>query len=585
MRHFPLDLGLNPQELQAIQDANSDLIHFNKFFNGAPDIGQMMVDIKARCQSRSDKSCYIPSGWSKSDAGHYVTLKARLLDDGRLAFSFLNYGAGVQFHASASFGETKIKPDYRSDECAMGEKETRDFLQRIISLHTDLSPYTKENQSVITAYNETDLYGLLNIFGTPIPKKSSSHGVTAQRSGTCTASNTRAASLDVLLELHLSPIRLKRFQFAMKFASIVECFKSYKHAGKRDLLVASYLREAITELDTRCQKFFPGDECLNAEEFALAQAVSKKIALYLNEEQVTVVKTACAEQVFPSIRSSGIFEMPREVELKVEGDLNSRASLPKATQPIIAPLQIGTCEPTQVRQYLEGAKKYFSEKAGDRSQIVEYLVELRALMRSLPITSGQEEDAYWDKVPAEDISSILESLVAFRPKKGRALNDWSIHVEFEIGVIAYDIAAHLAYRCPEAQLGNQFTFAFDHVFEGQFFFHEADSYDVVQRVASNFTERSKNRQPIFGDAMRPDSDRFANTEKYVMRHLMTDAGRTAWLRNPSQREHLTDSQMFQEMLLHHCGFDEPYVPESCRTSLQNCQLRSCHSLCGRLIRL
>lgn len=578
---FPVKHGLTKDQLQMAREANKDLIEFEPFMvleenpqKFKENAKKIIEKIRARCKANG--SCYIPAGWNGIDGGHYVTLKARLLDDGRLAFHYLNYGEGIQHHQKVQPTPTKAKPDFRSEEYAMGQHECEDFIQRLILIRRDTRPFDKTkiklddkatttNLSIIKQVGGNDLYALLPLLGDRIENKDRKCvGVTPQRSGTCPMQNTRATTTDAIMSKgHLGSKQLKRVQFSFKLVSIVEAFKAYQAKQiPHDYTHIGFLRNALHELHVRCEKLTP--QVLDSQELALSQEIAKQISLVLDNDTKMLLAEACKPHQAPSltgptIQGSNRFEFEAKVaEETKEQDSKVRSEEEEKKTAEERSLKIATPKPSEVLQYV---KNILNIPTSDGSKLNECdLMNLHQLMISLPTSSGQSQDSYWDLVPDNHIEKLIIQLwnitknvlgfdVLILANKG--LN--KIYSS-EISLIAYDIAAQLFPRC---QLLQGFAFELSDVYQDQYFFHDADSYLRVKKIIENFKTRCHGKKPIFGNIISEGDA----TQSFLMHpRVFTRDKKMEWCLQKKGKHNpagYSDSDIFTDLLTQN-GLKEPY---------------------------
>lgn len=549
---FPVSHGLSQAQLDAARDANADLIHFNSLMvmeNASIAKSKNIIKaIRDRCVEKG--FCYIPAGWNGVDNGHYATLKARLLKDGRLAFRYLNYGAGIQYHRNGLNTSTKNKPEFRSDEYAMGQNESEDFIARLILLKHDKRPFEatkmqfdkkkefKGNITVIQQVGEQELYALLPLLGELIKEdqaeKLELHGVTQQRSGTCPMQNTRAVTTDALLTLPegISPERLKRMQFSFKLASIVEAFKAYQ-ANKvpHNHTNRSILRYALHELNVRCNKLFP--EILTSEELAISQKIEQQIIAVLDQEEKVELDKACTPYQLPEMFGPAIEEIDViEFDDKAAAELKEQDAKSRIEQPSTVPT-------VQRKEKLtpENVVEYLMFNTNLRGKTLEQqIMETLNVMQSLPTCSGEINDSFWDQVPDKDLGVIfvhfeqLRNIVDWQRKCSHYSN--TVYLA-EICLIMYDIAAQLFQRTlrlknlpkEEYDFLTGFAFTLSDVYQDQYFFYDADSYVRVKKIIDNFKKRCEGKRPIFGNIIRQGDE----SQQFLLnRNMFTPEQRIEW---------------------------------------------------------
>ncbi len=192
---FPIGHGLNQQQLSALNATDEQLIDMDELVLKNPE--KLKDKIAEHCQKSPKKCCYLPFILKHVDLGHYITIKVRLLKDGRYAFSYLNKGLGSQFHDPLLNGEIKNKSDYQSGEFAVDLKSQKgsDLLTYLILFQTDDRILNPKNLVTVKPYCDVELYSLLCFFGERLKGQEQriGHGVTDQRTAICWIANTRVA--------------------------------------------------------------------------------------------------------------------------------------------------------------------------------------------------------------------------------------------------------------------------------------------------------------------------------------------------------------------------------------------------------
>lgn len=584
LKDFPVNHGLTAEELTKAQNANSSLTSLYEQMTVNTDPHVILDIIKEHCKDNG--SCYIPSGWVTADGGHYATLKARLLDNGCLAFSLINYGAGMQYHEVMGEGGHKAKHDYQSAEYMIDPDSTHaaTFIQKMTLLmkqdpgkvdrgqQPDDTTDLPSNSETIAPYNDEDLYALLLLYGKEIKsihkRDPLTHGVTAQRAGTCPMTNTRAATRDVLIDTgKATPQKLKRMQFSLKLASLVEAYKAIKLNPDKNLTPEdSLLANALKELDVRCNKLYP--EVLTGEEFALSKALSVEMSAYLDTKKeahapldnhplhlppLTVAKEVLAKRL-----------EAEEPSFSLAPPVHAQSSTPQIQ------LDTSGTTPEKMVEYLGQASRFFDAKAEKVADPRKAIMEMRQFMRSLPRTSGEKIDPFWDKIPKKDIEIILSTLQHLISMQSVFSNKKTENLcriyECESGLIAFDISAQLAQRVDDLQLGGTFAFALDDLYSNQFFYQDAESYQCIREIKENFDKRSQNKQAVFGLLVHPhnkEDNQSDPTQDYLLKHLLTEKQKIKFCQRKWRKEntpHNSDKELVTALLTE--SIKEPFLPQS-----------------------
>lgn len=575
--HMPISHGLSASQLAKAQEANTSLAYFNEKMILSANPAEILKEIVQRCDQSG--SCYIPSGWTHIDGGHYCTLKVRKLENGKLAFSFLNYGAGIQYHSKLGYGRNKTKIDYQSAEYEIdpnSENSVRLIRQLILLRRQDPNkeaaplPGAKitppSNLETVRPYEAEDLYALLMLYGKQInasKRDPETHAVTPQRAGTCPMTNTRATTRDVLLDSgDVTPQTLKRMQFSLKLASIVEAFKAARLFKNSTLRTGDmFLANALQELNVRCYKLYP--EILSSKELALAQALSSEIDAYIKTKKEATIQEVCKPHEIPPT-TTPMVEKATPPEPDAAPPMNApHVALGLEDKPELI-LDIKKVLPQEVMRYLADALSYFEKKSRlPETNKTQLLMELRHFMYSLPVTTGEKYDPYWDQVPKNEIGPIFAQLNTLISTHAISPGDFCQIYQCEIGLMGYDICAQLAQRVDELKLGDTFAFALDDIYSDQFFYQDADSYQCVRKINENFKKRSLNKGRVFGHIIDKRLHQ-EQTETYVIKHLLTVKGKQEWCKVKKGDyfpKDYNDAQLFRDMLTE-SGVEPPYLPVS-----------------------
>lgn len=482
--------------------------------------------IKDRCQNTN--FCYLPSGWQASKGGHAISVKVTKIDENTYDIAYLNRGAGCQYHSQLGISDEKLKYDYQSHvyRFDINSDSAKLFFYGILWLSG-----SSENSC-----DEQDLYGLLALHGSlqesianPIRM------VTPQRSGTCALTNARASIKDTLLFNAKLPIEtIKRYEFFNKLASIVIAYKHItdsekKHINEDDLQLVAL---ALKELYVRLEKSHP--QSITDEELLEIRRYADDINSKITSLQKALIAAACKEQPLPEITTiyqpAPIQESTKTFFNPVQTDATTQASF-----------KVKNCSPEQVVAYLQEAVDYFVVA----NKTPHTIWEAFQCMHSLAPTSAAKEDPFWDKVPDTQLNTIIHALV----KLNQTLRyiDLPSNYKQELALISYDIAAQLAPRIPELQLGIDYCLGLDDCFSNNVY-SQPITFLTVSKLADNFKKRTDGKAPIFTNSVLNESTTFLskNMETYLLSFL--DNERKTKILKHIQADNLTDKQWFDLLL-------------------------------------
>lgn len=527
----PIQLKLTSKQSQALDQGISNLIQFNtlleeSFADGTINTEKGLDKIISQIKTYTDKTsaCYLPSGYRNENtaANHFAGLKVEKLGNGNFVFSAINQGDGMRYHRIVETKGRKKKLSYQSDEFEIDLKSDngREFLQRMLQICFDTQK-KHDTKNLINTYSADDLYGLLQLYGKKIytPNKIKQKGVTEQRTGTCTVTNTHGVARDILIDQDADFETRKRYHFTLKLHSLIAGFDAYLK-GKYPHNILAW---ALTEFSTRLNKQYRN--ILTDEEMIYCSQLQAQIQQRLAEDKKVELQKKCNVSPWPQ----------------------SKGTAPKYQQNIFDPEKIKTSEKTDNLRYIKYDLSVETKKAikpQDIKDLLKYkyndpseFKKIYDILNSLPHCTGLDEDPFWDKVPESDIEDIFSNLYNII-KELPSSPDQSALIrarKFAIALRLYDIAAQLAPRYKKNngfKLGYSYALALDDVYSEHYFYTDPIAYYTIKRVVKNFEQRAKNKKRIFSNAVHPD-DYYKNdhindhTIQYVMDELLTYEKRTA----------------------------------------------------------
>ncbi len=561
---LPVAHGLNVRELERVRASNRDLLIFHGMLKMGADPVAIADKIRERCAVYGRNFCYLPAGWKDVDGGHHVTLKARLLENGEVALSLLNYGAGMGYHLDTLEAGSKTKLDFQSAEYALSldSSDWRNFIPCLTQLLDDPRIHDKDNLKRVHQVNKEDLYGLFKLYGKRIddPTRASVRQcVTPQRAGTCSLTNTRAGSRDVLLSDPKLPIsKIKRFQFSMKSASLVKMSKALRgmEEGENKQFLRLFLQNALEEFDVRTHKLHP--EILTTQELAICWGLSDAI-----KKNMTVPDADVLLEPLPDFSCCELISDEKRVctpSVKMIEDKVVQPVAVEQKQELV--LAMGGCSPEGLRAYLQQACDYF---ANQKKNTPEGTLLIRKFMLTLPSTTGASDDPFWRLIPGGEIPVVLEQLATLaRYSMCRTLS--RDQYECEVFLMAFDMAAQLAEYDPNLKLGGEFAFSLDDIYRDQYFYRDAESFRNIERIINNFEKRVQGRKRVFRSAINFGED---STQEYVMKHLLSEEKRMQWCKDVKGQVHppnYSDQALFRDLITS-TGLRSPYLPASIQSIL------------------
>jgi len=403
--------------------------------------------------------CFFPTGWY-GNPGHFMVCKFSLVNN-QVVAELMTKGGGAEFHSIIAQSDHRSKRDYRFDPIVF-EKESF-FKQPLgLSLISRIMQLQKAQPLGTRDFDSNDLYGLFLLGGQRkerSPQDAPAVGVTTQRSGTCTETGIH------VLMYESNPQEILRRMFAVKFQSLVDGYRQFKVDLLTSPDIQFYLLTAAKEHLVRIAKLHP--EVISAEEFMLGYCMANEILEQCEEAKKSWIEKKRIET--PEIQSTTTNPPPGEKSSKpdaIEGrkQLQGRVKLDQATREKIPPLTI--TKPEEVVPVLEEMCKRLSVEKLKGNQRVDVFFEIYQLLSSLPLTTGDRIDPYWDKLSSKDASrciALLRDLITLSHRSAFLAKGWfsETHIIeckyekerlFELNARAYDIGCQLAQRLPQLKL-------------------------------------------------------------------------------------------------------------------------------------
>jgi hypothetical protein len=541
-RDYPADCPsdhLTPKEEAAVKKSITDLISFNALmqknfgqqFPTGEDLQKALTEFVdlIKVNTEDAEACYLPSGWT-AEPGHYASLKCRKLPNGHFVFSLLNQGGGMEYHQEAPSTGTKDRRIYQSDEYEvdLNDKNGRELIQRLIELKTLTTmenTYDSGVRSDIRTWNEYsqgDLYGLLKLYGKELPltDKLDQKAVTPQRGGSCTMTNTNLAPRDVLVNLGADLKKRKRYSFVLKLHSMLDGFEAYQQ-GDMDRNVLEW---GLREFSVRVNKEFK--HILTPDEVIYCGQLEKTIEERLAKDKESEIRQKSAAEPWPNPTGEAPANQAIVIEKKEkkENEDDKENELPKEKLGIT---------PENIKEILARVEEVWSDRIGHQYH----------LLQSLPHCSGKEEDPFWDKVPREDITPILVSLLAIC---GSLNNNFEAYEPLEkqralvIALTMHDIAAQL-------NGDKAFSFGLDDIYSDLKIFTDPEVYFTVKRIVKNFENRAAGKRRVLTNRVGMQGSAQDDTVNYLI-NVVLDMGQRAELMQALQLKECTDHKFFEEIM-------------------------------------
>ncbi len=519
LEEHPLPLGLSAEQKQLVLDILDDLIIFLDCFEHY-NYQTFLALLETR--SRMKKGiAYLPAGWC-GKTGHLVVLKAELVKDNSYRCSYINEGAGSNFHRPLSKGKDKTKCSYESHSRLFDfdSEFAQVFVQNIVSLLTDHSIFSEEKvklktrktspslSETIKPYDEKDLYGVLAIFGeeTPIGQISLLKAATPQRVGSCTVTNSKMAYIDGLLFLAtMLPNQIKRFIYALKLSSLDVAHAEFM----QDQCDSKVFGWALREANVRVAKHYP--EIISAEEVIISNQLLDSIGQSFEKRMRDKLSISCRKEPVPELR----------VPIK---DKNLTINL-VSSEPALGgghfyrsrgedSVQFtAQREPKTFLDHLRQADRSLKENTGKIRAI-----EILRYLRTLPKTSGLRTDEFWDQIPENDLFPIIDSLCSLCEAMSNNENATNMAL-FEGALIVYDIAAQLGPRLAGLYLEDDYSLGISDFSREGLVFESADNYYFIKQIVENFQRRNAGKMVIFTNDINSRTE--DKTCHYITERLLT----------------------------------------------------------------
>lgn len=512
-------LGLNGIEHKNVNAALVGLIELQALFDSFFSDGEMKIDhpkLLAKIRSITKELsgvCYLPSGWISDECGHFLGVKMRQISGTTYACSAINRGAGAGYHRTLQDAKTRYKKDFQFAEYQidLSSELGRYFLEAIVTMKVETKLFnsdsffrkSKDNEgerhnlysnsykSQLAPYDADDLYSLFALCGEQSSYSSSGiqRAASLQRSGTCTITNTKSIIHDCILMTspHFTEAKMTKFTFVLKLASLLEAYD----ALLQNLCHQDIFEWALHEASVRFAKDAPKDLTESEErEYRNYFRVLRQGYQDIKSKQI---ETACRAKPLPPLRCA--FK-----QMQPTGDASRQIEYGKSTGAATeVSFNIIQPESDQVFDYMVRAIKYFTSSSNS-SVIPKSVLQHQYItfMRSLPPTSGESQDTFWDEVPEELIVNILQYFCELQNLMQAKEEQPSLY-NFETALIAYDIAAQLTPRIEDLRLGDQYTFGLSDVFTDKNTYLDPITYQTVKQISTNFLKRQAKKSIIFSN--------------------------------------------------------------------------------------
>lgn len=497
-----VDPGLTKSEIEKIEEAFDDC---SRIMDGAA-----MVDYIQQKLTEDGKECTVPSGWNGLP-GHFMLCKFTRFGD-QVAIEFLNRGGGSEHHSIEKVGHKKIKRSYKSDpvivpiDKLIKSNVGLSFLKRLEGVRN----YDIKKNNSLNDIDSSDLYCMLQIIKDTIGVKpedvckemAEGHkkglGVSSQRSGSCSDTGFRMPVFEAILSSGQSEHaaeRIKRAMFSIKFQSLLDSYKHLKRAFSEkepiDPNLCPILRIAAEEHLTRLLKLqgkAHHKEWLRDEEFMKEYAVVREIL-----KEVSDIEASLSQKSL----------LPAERVAKNDSEHGS-----------ISPLKMPPVfDPKKDYQVRENTKNYLSIATPDPAFFVEtldlWLLEIKAMKNQgkskveiidsiyhmfskLPMTSGDEKDDYWDKIPEKQLPMVLEQInsLVITARSCSEQQKGLQETGFIIGARGYDIGCQIAPRISSLKMkGFGFEWAYSGIYNCAPIL-DANKQAQLMHIRENFSKRN-----------------------------------------------------------------------------------------------
>lgn len=449
-----VDPNIQAREVDEMLSGIQDCIDFEGLMKQGNSEAEIVTLIEKKLREKG--SCFFPTGW-RGRPGHFMVCKFRKQGNEIIA-ELMTKGGGAEYHRVLTMGKHRQKRDYRFEPIAL----TYEDLHNVISRITQLQQAAPGND-----FDSLDLYGLFLLAGKIVPRAANDVpgvGVTCQRSGTCVETG-----LHVLL-YESDPKKINRRMFALKFQSLVDGYRQFKDRISIDHALRFYLAAAAKEHLVRLAKLHP--EVISSDEFMLGYAVANEIQEVCQKADLEATKKLKVETPSLTHRSENPvpvqFPKIEEVSPHRKGDI-SKEGFGLLRMFMTASRNLPSIEvnkPEEVIPTLENLLAYFkNHNLGTKMAKMEKFAQIHRLIASLPVTSGDLTDPFWDQLsPAEAsrcIALLREALVICHDSAWLGIGetpgnqgDMRFDKErlFELSARSYDISCQLAQRLPHLKL-------------------------------------------------------------------------------------------------------------------------------------
>lgn len=491
--------GLSDKEIRRVEQSLQDCLDFQDEFRSKDPVRVIQLVQEKLAQQGI---CYLPVGW-KGLPGHFMLAKLQL-KGGQVVVELLTKGGGSEYHDIVQQGVSKLKSGYKSDaytldqETFFNSKVGVSFFKRLM----DMRDRSVKFANTAADLDGGDLYGLFQLLadasGQPV-QASASIGVTTQRAGTCVDTGLRMTLYEAIFESDPSrtSMNLKRSMYAQKFYVLVDGFRQFRDLlEKGDKDACLYLEHAVQEHLTRLVKLYP--EVLTLEEVAKGLAIGEEIQakVLAGKEKI---RQQTAPVIIPELRNSSLSQKaPPAPSISFDEFSSSSKTVEITTLPRFS---LEPPKPSEVVATMGLWVKQFKEViAQDESKSFhpEIFQHVALLLSTLPISSGEASDPYWDKVPRAQRAACIKNLTELAilanltvPTQGQEA------LLFTANSRAYDIACQIAISIPELKLKNfGFYWAYhyqlyDSRWDRLSFYHDARDLEAIKKIQANFDKRNQ----------------------------------------------------------------------------------------------
>lgn len=497
----PCDPGLSKAEIQQIREALQDCSDFQALYKTrSPD--QISALLKSKLEQQ--KECYLPLGW-KGAPGHFMMAKVQAKGD-HVIIELLTKGGGAEFHDVVQVGLSKAKPSYKSAPVIIDKEELFNsrsglsFFTRLISMRDRSLKFNDTSKEIQGA----DLYGLFNLLATeshevkPETELRAETGKTPQRSGSCWDTGLRMTIYETLCAAGKDS---KRSLYAFKFQTLVDGYRQFRdqlEAADRETCL--YLGHAVQEHLTRLAKLYP--EILTKDELALGLAIGEEIQVHVQAAEQTLKENA-PKATLPEL-SAGVVdqEAPPVAPSKPIPATSAVSSSQGIVQ--VPHFSLETPPPAQAVQTIKSwVDQLDAIVKADKSKTLypEIFLQISMLLETLPITSGEIKDRYWDQVPRAELAACIKNLTDLILLANLTIPEGRQQGRlFTMNSRAYDIACQLAPSIPELRMKNRgFNWAYTNAYPMQryeklSFYPDSETIQTLNEIQKNFNKRGERQK-------------------------------------------------------------------------------------------